>query len=202
MNQGLLKRFGLVLIIVAIAFVSNVDGKTRSERRLPRDARATAVAMITGECAVPSRFPKAKLGKLVTHTLRHIKDPGQLWGDRAFPYDLNGDKKPEYLVPLDCSAVGNCTWGVYALNPARLLGVIYGEVLYPRKPTGNWGAISTCSHVSASDCALMTFCFRHSQYTECSRYYLVSAYEHNEPKFMKRLNPTCDPGWHRPARSK
>ena len=29
---------------------------------------------------------------------------------------INKDGKPEYFIPLDCGATGNCNWGIFAIS--------------------------------------------------------------------------------------
>ena len=69
-------------------------------------------------------------------------------------------RKPEYFVPLDCGATGNCTWGVFALNPARLLGFLGGQNIYVHKHAGRYPDLITYSHLSAAEGLLATYSLR------------------------------------------
>lgn len=186
-----LRRTLLISLCLAVGFNPVANAATKG----PRDARARVTAAIQFECAKPEALAKAGLRRALKATLRRRNTGVRLWVDRAFAYDLNGDSKSEYVVPLDCSAVGNCCWGVFAANPARLLGIVYGETLYPRKCIGQWPAVTTASHISASEAMLATYCFRNDRYKQCSQAYEVSACKHNEPRFMERVQPVCVPGW-------
>ena len=189
----------LVGIFVCLFFSENVEGRLMD--RTPVDTSARVMVAVDFECASAAGFPRKTLRKVVRLALSRTGDHGQKWADRAFRYNLDQLGRQEYLVPLSCSAVGNCAWGVFAVRPARLLGIVYGEFLYPRKPLARWPAITTTSHLSASDSMLVTYCFRGGRYVECSRPREISAYRGDEPKFMDRVQPRCDPGW-RPVRSK
>jgi hypothetical protein len=81
----------------------------------------------------------------------------QAWADRAFAFDLDGDHRSEYFVPLVCGATGNCTWGVFALSPARFLGVVNGEYIYLHKRMGRYPDIVSYGHMSSAEGILSTY---------------------------------------------
>ena len=112
-------------------------------------------------------------------------------GDVAFPYDLNGDAKPEYVVMLNCSAVGNCNWGVFSIHPVKFLGEIYGKDLLFRERIEPWAAITTYGHLSASAGALTTFCYRQGRYRQCTRQHEVSVEQGNIPNFIRNRPVNC-----------
>lgn len=181
--------------MISLCVVAGFNPVANAAPKGPQDTRARVTTAIQFECAKPEVLAKAGLRRALKATLRRRNEGVHFWGDRAFAYDLNGDSKSEYVVPLDCSAVGNCYWGVFAANPARLLGLVYGETLYPRKCIGQWPAITTASHISTSVAMLATYCFRNGRYKQCCKAYEVGAYRHNEPGFMERVQPVCVPGW-------
>lgn len=88
------------------------------------------------------------------------------WGDRAFVFDLNADHRPEYFVPLDCGGTGNCIWGVFAVNPARELGLITAEYIYVHRLNGQWPEVVTYSHITAAEGSLRTYRFRKQRYSQ------------------------------------
>jgi len=81
------------------------------------------------------------------------------WGDRAMAFDLNGDRKSEYFVPLDCGATGNCIWGLFAVEPVRLLGIIKGQYIFVHRRIGRWPEVITYAHFSAVEGSLTTYRF-------------------------------------------
>lgn len=182
-----------IILAIWCCLVSHCGAKAKARRWLPKDARTKVIARIDFECANQIAFGKAKLNRKVARIFQHSERWGIKWGNIAFAYDLNKDSIPEYFVPLQCSATGNCDWGVFAGRPVRLLGIINGEWIFPRQLSiGRWPAISTCSHQNASDCMLVTFCFRRGKYQPCTRGYVISAYQHNEPKWFGTIHPLCD----------
>ena len=125
------------------------------------------------------------------------------WGDRAFAFDLNGDQKLEYFVPLDCGGTGNCYWGVYALNPVRELGLINGEYIYVHRRTGRWPQVVSYGHVTAMEGSLTTYRFNNAHhYAQRSRYAINNGVAYLEiqetvgiplPAFLQRAKPACNP---------
>jgi hypothetical protein len=96
------------------------------------------------------------------------------WGDRAFRFDLNADQQPEYFVPLDCGGTGNCVWGVFAVNPARELGLITGQYLYVHRLKGGWPEVVTYSHLSAVEGSLTTYRFSKRHYSQIGTRYPIN----------------------------
>jgi len=143
---------------------------------------------------LPSAYPSAKLNKVVLAALQR-EDWGVTWADRAFPFDLNGDGKPEYFVPLGCGGTGNCSWGVFALSPARILGVLGGKFIYVHKRAGHWTDIITYTHMSASEGILATYSFRKKRYVWLGDKYPTNVdttlTENDIPKFLKKARGGC-----------
>ena len=156
-----------------------------------RAARAKVIAVVDFDC-LTTNYPKDKLDKVVRVAMKQVEDKGVMaWGDRAFGYDLNGDKRPEYFIPLECGATGNCYWGVFALNPARLLGVLIAEYIYIRKRTSIWAAMTSYIHGSVSMGLVTTYALRNRKYVEVAGGYEVSAYRNDFPKFMGKVYSPC-----------
>jgi hypothetical protein len=87
-------------------------------------------------CTSPSLFRKRRREHVALRVIRNDWS-GTVWANRAFTYDLNGDGRPEYIVPLQCGAVGNCNWGIFTGGPLRLVGNIPAEYLYIRRRTSD-----------------------------------------------------------------
>jgi hypothetical protein len=117
------------------------------------------------------------------------------WGDRAFVFDLNGDRKPEYFVPLDCGGTGNCTWGVFGSNPTRILGLLGGQYIYVHKRAGQWPKMITYGHMSAAEGVLATYGFRKRKYVWLGDEYSTDArggrFGNNVPRFLGKARAGC-----------
>jgi len=146
-------------------------------------------------CTKPNLYPASTLRLAVRRLLsRSLDEPGR-WGDRAFAYDLNGDAAPEYFVPLECGATGNCKWAVFALNPTRRIGIIWAENFYIHRRISRWARITTSEHLSVSESMLRTYQFRSGRYRSFGAGYLASAYHDNFPTSLLTVEPLCDPGY-------
>ncbi len=178
--------FGLPLI---------VEGRSNRSRR----AKAKVIMWADWDC-LTSSYPKAELKSVVRRAMNQITYP-VTWGDRAFAFDLNGDKRPEYIIPLGCSAVGNCAWGIFSLKPARLLGIVHGENVYIRQRVGKWSAITVYIHNSCCDGFLDTYTFNNRRYRKLAgEYYVTGNYNlpgfnakgaHPYPKFTETISSPC-----------
>ena len=184
------------IFVLLIAIGLSVNAQTREWRELQRQR----LVKFSWGCSTASAYPSAKLNRIVKRTMKREEFDGfGTWGDRAFAFDLNGDRRLEYFVPLDCGATGNCYWGVYTLNPVRELGVINGQYLYVHRRTGQWPNILTYGHVTAAEGTLNTYRFS-NHYVQRSRYAInngVSYLEMQEtvgikmPAFIERAKAAC-----------
>jgi hypothetical protein len=121
--------------------------------------------------------------------------------DRAFAFDLNRDGRSEYFIPLDCGAVGNCTWGVLALGPPRFLGTVNGQYIFVHKHTGRWPDIVTYGHLSAIEGSLDTYIFRNERYRLSGKRIPIGPEDRtleiqnvpgrNMPKFLDKARAAC-----------
>jgi hypothetical protein len=148
-------------------------------------------------CASPSVYPARRLGARVRATMRREGFEGfGTWGDRAFAFDLNGDGRPEYFVPLDCGGVGNCTWGVFGLRPSRELGLLVGQHIYVHRRAGRWPDIIVYAHFSAAEGGLRTYGFRNGRYAQVGDVYTTDVrggvYGNKVPQFLDGARAACD----------
>ena len=147
------------------------------------------------ECTNPRYFSAAKLSRAVRRLMIGSSDEPGRWGERAFPYDLNGDKVPEYFVPLECGATGNCRWAVFALHPTRTMGIIWAENFYAHRRVRGWARITTSEHMNVSESMLETYHFLGGRYRRFGTPYPASAYRNNFPTSLLTVEPLCDPGY-------
>lgn len=184
------------IIVLLIATGFSVNAQTRDWRELRRQP----LVKFSWGCSTRSAYPTAKLDRIVKRTMKREQFEGfGTWSDRAFAFDLNGDRRLEYFVPLDCGGTGNCYWGVYTLNPVRELGIINGQYLYVHRRTGRWPNVITYGHVTASEGALTTYRFN-NRYVTRSRYAINNGVDYLEiqrtvgikmPAFLERAKPAC-----------
>lgn len=158
----------------------------------PKWIRTRIKKNISLDCPIPSLRVSHRLKGLIKKAQLYADNTVDDWGNRGIPYDLNCDGKPEYLIPIACSAVGNCEWGIFQTKPwYRYLGKVYGKTLYLKQPSAKWPSIITFWHESVSDGYLATHRFRNGKYSAFGRAYYVSAYKYNEPRFMYPKAANC-----------
>ncbi len=158
----------------------------------PKWARTRITKNISMDYPILPLRVSGHLRLLIKQAQRHADNMIDDWGNRGIAYDLNGDSKPEFLIPIACAAVGNCEWGIFQTKPRyRYLGKVYGKTLYLKTPSSKWPSIITYWHESVSDGWLANYCFRKGRYSGCSKGYYVSAYKHNEPRFMYTKSANC-----------
>jgi len=156
-------RHQLSLLILLIAPV--LSSQTNAQTGTWRNFQNKALVKFDWSCSTPAAYPSAKLTRVVNRAMKQNEFGGfGSWADRAFAFDLNGDHKLEFFVPLDCGGTGNCTWGLFALNPERQLGIIVGQYLYVHRVAGQWPDLISYSHLSAVEGSLMTYHFSRRSY--------------------------------------
>ena len=165
------------------------------------EIKARPLVQLDFECTKRSLYPGKYLNQLV-RPLVEAPDSPSAFGDRAFTFDLNGDGANEYFVPFDCGAIGfNCQWGIFALRPARLLGVVGGEYIYIHKRVGRWSRLTVYRHITSSDGEISKYRFLNNRYRRLGKSYETSAYRDDFPKSLLTVAPVCDPGY-RPGKAK
>jgi hypothetical protein len=182
--------------------VAGLSFPVNAQTREWREVQGHRLVKFSWGCATTSAYPSTKLNRVVKGTMKREQFSGfGTWGDRAFAFDLNGDDRLEYFVPLDCGGTGNCYWGVYALNPTRELGLINGQYLYVHRLNGRWPNVITYGHVTAMEGSLTTYRFTNAHhYVSRSRYPINNGVDYLEiqrttgiemPAFLKRAKLGC-----------
>ena len=182
----------ILLLIVAGLLVPAV-----AQSRRWRGVKGKPLVKFDWNCASTEAYSKAHLDGMVRATMkREGFEGGGTYADRAFLFDLNGDRKPEYFVPLICGGTGNCTWGVFGLNPARGLGLVNGQYIYVHKRSSRWPEIITYGHFSASEGHLGTYSFKKNQYAWLGDNYRTEVrggiYGNKIPAFLERAREACE----------
>lgn len=184
-----------VFFIVCLIIGSPLNINAQAKRKLETESKV--VSWVDWDC-LTLKYPRARLRRVVRAAFKQSVTGVKKWGDRSLAYDLNGDRKPEYFIPLECGAVGNCSWGVFALNPSRLLGVVNGENIYIRQRLKQWSALTVYIHNSCCDGFLNTYIFRKGKYVKLKgEYYVTGSNElpgfkaHPYPKFMETTPSPC-----------
>jgi len=117
--------------------------------------------------------------------------------------DLNNDSSPEYIVPVDCGAVGNCHYVIFADHPARVIGELWAEYIIFTPQSGQWPDIITYCHETARDGAVARYVSDNGFYkVESDRCVREPLGQEGKPadtynQFMKEMGGvrcTCDGG--------
>ena len=188
------------LIITTLVFVLGLYSGVAAQDRHWRETKGKPLIKFDWNCASSSAYPKRRLGRLVEVAQKrekYVEGPA----DRAFAFDLNSNGTAEYFVPLVCGATGNCTWGVFALRPARFLGTVNGQYIYIHKSTGRWPGIVTYGHLSAMEGVLDTYLFRDGRYDLSRKGYPIGPEDrtleiqnvpgHRMPGFLGKARAAC-----------
>jgi hypothetical protein len=189
-----------LMTILALMLATASHSPSLAQRKHWREVQGRSLIKFDWNCASPSVYPKSKLDRLVATALRH-EDAAEGMPDRAFAFDLNRDGRAEYFVPLVCGAVGNCTWGIFALGPARFLGTVNGQYLFVHKHAGHWPGIITYGHLSAMEGVLNTYVFRRGRYRLSGKRYPVgpegrtleiqNVLGRKMPRFLTKAHVAC-----------
>jgi hypothetical protein len=192
-----LPSFGVTMkyrfIIATLVCLCGLVTTTKSQSRQYLRVRERPLVRFAFECAEPSLYPKAELDTFVRPLLP--QNSVAVWGERAYAYDLNGDGRKEYFVPLNCGATGNCRWGVFALKPVRLLGIIFAENIYIHRRLNRWSRLTATEHENASTSIINTYGFRRGRYRRFGVAYEASASEDNFPCSLLTVEPLCVPDY-------
>jgi hypothetical protein len=191
------KLFSGLVAVLSLVLVSNLSvGQNHSWREI----QGRPLTKFDWNCASPSTYPQLKLARVMKEVLKReqIADGPP---DRAFAFDLNLDGKPEYFVPLDCGAVGNCNWGVFAVSPTRFLGKVNGQYIFVHQREGGWPVIVTYGHLSAMEGALVTYVFTRERYRMSGKELPIGPEDrtleiqnvrgHKMPRFLDHARGAC-----------
>jgi len=195
-NDFLMKRFNLKTFAFssALLLAFGVFSLTSSQNRDVRNTQAKVVAAFNSQCAT-NHFPKKQLRGLIKRATLQLKDVNAHFEDGKFAvaYDLDGNGQKEYFVWLKDTGIGdNVYWGVFALKPARFLGIIFAEHIYLRRRVDGWAALTVSSHLSSSDSFVTTYGFRNGKYVKVAGGYETSANRNDEPKFVGKVPYLCE----------
>lgn len=160
MNKPLTERLLFMMLLLIIGSGLSVMARNRGWLEI----KGKPLVKFDWNCASPPAYPKAQLERLVRASVKRERVEVVSEPDRAFVFDLNGDRRPEYFVPFVCGATGNCDWGVFALNPARFLGTVNGRYIYVHRRTAHWPVLITYGHLSVVEGSLDTYRFRKGRY--------------------------------------
>jgi hypothetical protein len=193
------KLFGTTLISVLILVGSN--SLAVAQYRLWRSVPRTTLKKFDWNCTDTSRRPTGTLNEIAQVALRRTDVGPPRYADRAFAFDLNGDRRPELFVPLSCGATGNCWWALLSTRPALLLGILNGEYLYVHRRQGRWPIIITYGHVTAAEGTLTTYRYHYRKYVAFPNDYAINHGEfdmqvqrgrgHRMPRFLERARKGC-----------
>ena len=193
------KRLGLLIFLIATELIPQTNAQTPTWGNF----RGKTMVKFDWSCSTPAAYPSAKLTRVVNLAMKQhgFGDFGS-WGDRAFAFDLNGDHRLEFFVPLDCGGTGNCTWGLFALNPARQLGILVGQYLYVHQVDGQWPDLISYSHLSAVEGSLMAYHFSRRSYRSFGPRYPINQGSSDSdiqgdasnkmPAFLMTAKPGCE----------
>jgi hypothetical protein len=123
------------------------------------------VGRFGGECLPLAVAPSTALGRVMKRQFLARNPKSNGWSEiRAHAIDLNHDGELEYFVPLDCGATGNCTWGVFADNPARYLGSFTAWFFFVERGSRNWDRVRTYTREGGDAGTIETWVHRRSRY--------------------------------------
>jgi hypothetical protein len=190
------KRLARMIMLFALLLTIGLPSPATAQNKRWREIKGKSLVQFDSNCASPSAYPSAKLNRIVRATMKRKGFVGYVTsGDRAFMFDLNSDNKPEYFIPLYCGATGNCTWGVFALSPARLLGLLGGQYIYAHKRAGRYPKLITYTHRSAPAGILRTYSFRNKRYSWLGDEYPTEVrggiYGNKIPDFLDKARSGC-----------
>lgn len=159
-----------------------------------RRAQAGRVAArFGGECEGEPFRPSKRLRRLVERLRRETNNPcdSPFCKDYAFRYDLDGDRKADWLVRLSCGGTGNCLWGVFSDYPARRLGEIGAWFFYVHRRAGGWSALTTYGRNGGMDGYVSVYRYRRGRYVRTFARPDEGYYQHPHP-FLERMGvPGC-----------
>ena len=111
-----------------------------------------------------------------------------IYPDRIYVVDLNRDQMPEYIVPVQCGATGNCLYYIFADHPARYIGEIYAQYIIFEPLAGEWPVITTFCNLGAMEGDITVYKFKNWKYEKESSLTVVDGIDKNG-KQIDTLSP-------------
>src|ERR1044072_5076323 len=184
-----------LMAILALTLAAGFHSRAFSQGKGWNEIRRRPLLKFDWNCASPSAYPKAKLERVVRASARRERIEVEAEADRAFAFDLNGDRKPEYFVPLVCGVTGNCAWGVFNLKPAQFLGVVSGQFIYVHRRARRWPDLINYSHFTVADGYIGTYRYWKGRYAQLRDTYHTGVrggiYGNEIPSFLDRARAGC-----------
>ena len=175
-------------IILLLACVSFAAAATAIAKR---PTLAPVVAKFGGECEGKQFHPSVRLRQLIQRKTSPVWVCDTPFWSAAFVYDLNGDRKNEFFVRLNCGATGNCTWGIFSDYPARLRGVFTAWFFYIHRRTGPWNTLTTYTREGGEQGVIATLANRRGKYLQTSERTERGYYGNSQPFFKRMGIPKC-----------
>jgi hypothetical protein len=175
-----------ILLYVVITSLLSVSAEGKRLKAAP------VVAKFGGECKGVTFHPTPRLKRLIEKSKQRMSssDDRPCCSD-AFAYDLNGDGGNEYFVRLACGATGNCTWGIFSEQPARLRGTFTAWFFYIHRRVGSWNALTTYTREGGDQGVIVTLANRQGKYVQKSERTERGDYRDPQP-FLTRMGvPKC-----------
>jgi hypothetical protein len=178
-------------LIAFVSLIAILCVQAHAQTNLKLVNRTRFAARIDFECAV-SKYPKRRLARVVRVAMKGL-DAGDIgvWGNRAVAFDLNKDGKPEYFIPLDCGATGNCNWGIFSLTPQKRLGIFAAKNIYIQR-TRHWPILVTYIHGGASEGLISLYKYTGHRYAKTGGDFEVSGPRKDFPQSMEMTHSTCE----------
>ncbi|HKA21770.1 MAG TPA: hypothetical protein VKN18_26060 [Blastocatellia bacterium] len=181
----------IVIRLWIVAAVLALSSNANTQSNLEELSKMRFAGRIDFECTNKT-YPKERLARVVSEAMKEFdKNDAGVYGNRAVGFDLNKDGKPEYFIPLDCG-VSNCMWGIFSVDPPKLLGKITAEHIYIERRTG-WSAIATYVHSSAADGIISLYKYSSSSgYAKFGEDSEVNVDRKDQPASMQATRSICE----------
>ena len=163
------RSHGLQLFTLFALLTASYLACARGVARDPTVEREIAV-----DCEITTSIPSELLVPMTRQIMSEITGhPSSLrWGEKAFNVDLDHDGVQEYLMPLECSDVGNCVWGIFAGRSAQLVAKLDAVRIYVHESASGWSPLTTYSNLGEGQGAVSQLVFSGRKYTHTSSRFL------------------------------
>ncbi|MFN7944026.1 MAG: hypothetical protein U0Z53_01520 [Blastocatellia bacterium] len=179
-----MKQQNLLKLMMFFLFVTNTGFNL---------AQPVVTARFGGECQGEKILISKPLSKLIQgQKLRTEISCNDSSCDDVFVHDLNGDKRPEYFIRLNCGATGNCTWGVFSDRPAKMQGQFSAWFFYLHKTKDRWARISTYTRIGGDSGVIGKLTYHQGQYRVQSKRVENGTFNNPQPYLKKMGVPKCN----------